>query len=66
MKSCLPSRKLCLPQLTGRDFFLPLLFSTIVLVSKDAKLQSCIKLFLNWPIKMAVDVLSYVSTFLKQ
>ena len=44
-------------------FFSPLLFSTIVFVCKDAKLQSCIKLFLNWPIKMAVDVLSYIYFF---
>ena len=63
MNSCLPSRKLCLSQLTRRDFFLTLLFSTIVFVCKDAKLQSCIKLFLNWPIKMAVDVLSYIYFF---
>lgn len=62
MKSCLPSRKICLSQLTRRDFFLTLLLSTVVLVCKYAKLQSCIKLFLNWPIKMAVYV-SYLYFF---
>lgn len=46
-----------------KGFFLPLLFSSIVFVCKDAKLQSCIKLFLNWPIKMAVAVLSYIYFF---
>ena len=45
-----------------KGIFLTLLLSTVVLVCKYAKLQSCIKLFLNWPIKMAVYV-SYIYFF---